>query len=255
MKQTVCLVMALALCLILASAAMAGELDARLFKAAQQGDVAAVQALLARGANLNARDETNGTVLKMAAMYGKTEVVRFLLGKGADANTKDKFGATALMVSGNTDIARLLIERGADVNAKSIGGLTALMLAAASCNIDMCRLLTDKGADVNAKEDYEGATALMYAAGKKLDEDDNHWNIDAARAIVRLLIDKGADVNAKEKKGHTALMWAVGGDITRLLIEKGADVNASSYGLTALSLANWAKDTEKIRLLEQAGAK
>jgi len=52
----------------------------------------------------------------MAAQNGHTEVVEALLGKGANVNAKDNDGATALMAAvhkGHTDIVQLLKKAGA----------------------------------------------------------------------------------------------------------------------------------------------
>ncbi len=55
-----------------------------------------------------------------AAIYGDAEAVKSLLAKGADVNAKDKGGGTALMMAINNNhagVVRLLIDKGADVNA------------------------------------------------------------------------------------------------------------------------------------------
>lgn len=55
-----------------------------------------VRLLLARGADVNARDNHGKSVLAIAAQVGNTEVVRMLLAKGADISSKDQDGYTAL---------------------------------------------------------------------------------------------------------------------------------------------------------------
>lgn len=52
--------------------------------------------LLARGANVNTRDNDGQSVLASAVRWGSPEVVRMLLVKGADVNVKDQEGFTAL---------------------------------------------------------------------------------------------------------------------------------------------------------------
>jgi ankyrin repeat protein len=72
-------------------------LDDALVEAATKGDLAAVQALLAKGANVNARDNHGKTPLMVAAFQGHVSVVKSLLAKGADINAKDSLdGSTAL---------------------------------------------------------------------------------------------------------------------------------------------------------------
>jgi Raf kinase inhibitor-like YbhB/YbcL family protein len=64
--------------------------------AAAAGDCADTLALLvARGANLNARDNDGWTPMIKAASAGHVEIVRLLLEKGADMNVADSEGRTA----------------------------------------------------------------------------------------------------------------------------------------------------------------
>lgn len=134
-----------------------------LLNAATRDDTAAVQALLSKGANVNARDASNGkTALFVASDYGYRDVVQILLDQKASVNVKTNLGATALMAAafkGHDDVVKLLIERHADVNAKNGSGVTALMGAAFKGDRDVVKMLLDKGANVNARAD-NGSTAL-----------------------------------------------------------------------------------------------
>jgi hypothetical protein len=55
-----------------------------------------VELLLARGANVNAKDGYDSTPLHLAAGGGHKEVVELLLAKGANVNAKDRRGQTPL---------------------------------------------------------------------------------------------------------------------------------------------------------------
>ena len=122
-----------ALALGWASAAVAGPAE-ELINAASRGDAAAVQALLAKGAGVNAKDDVGATALIDASYNGHLEVVQALLAKGAEIDAKMNDGATALMLAsqyGHLDVVQALLAKGADVNANAaINGATALMLAA-----------------------------------------------------------------------------------------------------------------------------
>ena len=63
--------------------------------AAQFGREAAMQALLAAGADTNAQDTCGGTPLHLAVQYGGEAVARALLAAGADTNAKDKLGSNS----------------------------------------------------------------------------------------------------------------------------------------------------------------
>ena len=69
-----------------------------------------------------------------AALDGNTDTVEALLAKGAGVNAKDKLGNTALFCavkSDNIETVQALLVRGADVNAKNIVGEPPLVWAAA----------------------------------------------------------------------------------------------------------------------------
>jgi ankyrin repeat protein len=64
-----------------------------------------------------------------ASFGGHREVVEALLAKGADVNAKDDLGMTALILAsglGHREVVQLLLDKGADVNAMSKTGRTAL---------------------------------------------------------------------------------------------------------------------------------
>jgi len=90
------------------------------------------QALLAAGAEVNAKDEDGWTALMWAARMGSNDIVELLLSKGADVNAKDEDGTTALMYAaasiyeGRVETVQALLSAGADVNAKGNDGRTAL---------------------------------------------------------------------------------------------------------------------------------
>ncbi len=86
-----------------------------LIYAAFKGDVAIVDYLLKRGAEVNARTENGSTALLFAARFGHQEVVEVLLHNQADPNLANDRGATAIdwaLKTENTDIADLLRKAG-----------------------------------------------------------------------------------------------------------------------------------------------
>ena len=80
------------------------------------GDVPAINALLDRASDVNARDEKGRTALMLAIMRGRSAAVDALLARGADANAADRGGLTPLqaaMGSGQNAIADALRRAGA----------------------------------------------------------------------------------------------------------------------------------------------
>ena len=69
-----------------------------------------MELLVARGANVNARDESQGTLLMYFARHGNTAAVHWMLAHGADRDAHDKRGKSAAMLGRmHMDVVRLLL--------------------------------------------------------------------------------------------------------------------------------------------------
>ena len=130
------------------------------------GDTAAVEALIAKGTDVNAKNNYGWTALSHAARAGNAELVKLLLVHGADVNTRDQSGWTPLMraaMKGHAETVRILLEHGAAVNDQEQGeDWTALHWAAARGHADVVALLLGHGADYNLRT-QDGMTPLMLA--------------------------------------------------------------------------------------------
>jgi hypothetical protein len=119
----------------------ADDLAEQLFAASRTGDVAAIKALLAKGADVNAKARYDRTALSFAAHRGHLEAVKLLLDSGADPNVKDSFyGATALSLAGSEGhyaVIRLLLTKGA------AGGEEALMNGVFSNRAELVRAVLE----------------------------------------------------------------------------------------------------------------
>ena len=180
-----------------------------LFSACETGDIEGVKRHLADGADVNAKRKSNDiacyeyTPLHIAAHEDHTEIAELLIAKGAEVNAKDKYGYTPMHIAaadGCKELAELLIAKGADVNARSEQRSTPLHQAAMSCGDNyekIVELLIANGADVNAKyeeAEYEkGKTPLHYAAR------------EGNKEIAELLIANGANVNSLNDEKKTPL--------------------------------------------------
>ncbi len=126
------------------------SLGRALTAAARDGDIVRIIALLAQGAEVDTRTETNGyTPLIWAASRGHAETVRLLLSAGARANIQSNDGQTALMRAcdnGRVEIAAVLVGAGADVNLATENGVTALKLATLMDHPEIIELLLQAGA-------------------------------------------------------------------------------------------------------------
>lgn len=224
------------LCLALATGPcglMAADQSESFYQAIRNDDVAALQGLLAKGGDVNARDKRATTPLMLAAAFGSVRSMKVLLDAGADVNAKNAFDATPLMWAAyDLDKVRMLIAKGAEVNAHSQQGRTPLLIASTyDGNSAVVKLLLDKGADIHTRDNAQSSPLIETADP----------------AIAKLLIDNGADVNATDRVGITPLMNAAGGPTTmgnvawvKMLLKKGADVNAVSAAVIGLQVKNGA---------------
>src|SRR5437763_780806 len=87
--------------LFFAAAALLHAADASLdiLEAAKKGKTKELEALIAKGADLETRDQDGRTPLLLAAQYGRTAAVRLLLDKGAKADARDAHRWNAYMLA------------------------------------------------------------------------------------------------------------------------------------------------------------
>ena len=117
--------------------------------ASKKGDVAAIAAALAEGADINATNKTE-TPLFYAVESGSRAAVELLIDRGANVNAYGKRGPPVFAAAScNPDLLSLLVSKGADPNAK-VNSKTVLHMAAQGGDVRCVKLLVDAGANVNA---------------------------------------------------------------------------------------------------------
>jgi ankyrin repeat protein len=159
--------------------------------ASQHGHLNVAELLVAKKAEVNARDDKGDTPLHSAAKYGHKEVAEFLLANKADVNAKNNSGNMPLhAAAGFKDIVELLLSNKAEVSARGNDGTTPLHTAVEAGRKDVADVLLANNADVNAKDD-KSATPLHFAA----ERGDND--------IAELLVANNAEVDAKDAGGLT----------------------------------------------------
>ena len=176
-----------------------------------------------------------------AARTGNVDAVKLLIARGADVNAREQwFGETALMwaaAENHADAVRALAEAGADVNARSTRRSTrrcsssraaadrtrrsraaagrALMFAAREGAIDAARALAELGAELNvvgAPADRRPAEARGARERGQGHRHDARWSSRSSTShydLAAVLLEKGADPNVVDIAGMGALYAAV----------------------------------------------
>ena len=215
--------------------------------ASGRGDLDAVKALLAHGAERERPDGWAGwTPLHCAAAGGHDAVVKYLIDQGACVEAPGTYRQGILYTAAmknHAGVIRLLCAAGANVEAKTSWGYTPLHAAACNGHVGAVKALLDAGADVNGL--CKGSTVLDAAV------EGGHED------LVRLLLARGADVNGSERTYSIALHCAGSGgqvEMIRILLDAGAPVNRlNERGDTALDWALSNGNHEAVKALRAAG--
>ncbi|XP_073481509.1 kinase D-interacting substrate of 220 kDa isoform X2 [Aquarana catesbeiana] len=208
----------------------------------EEGNIAALKALLEKYKDVDERNENGQTPLMIAAEQGNMEVVLELLEKGANCNLDDVDNWTALISAakeGHLEIVRELLDSSANLEHRDMGGWTALMWASYKGRTDVVELLLSKGANPNITGLQYSVCPIIWAAGR------GHSD------ILKLLLQYGAKVNCSDKYGTTPLVWAARKghlESVKSLLQMGADVDQEgANSMTALIVAVKGGYTETVK--------
>lgn len=237
----------------------------QLFDAVAGGNVAAITPILAQKPFLVYFRLPDGTTpLHMSALWGTSGAATALLAKGADPNARNSAAQsplhlaitrpTGLFLRRSKNMAELLVSKKSDVNAQDLSGQTPLHRAVASGELDLVQTLLGAKADPNIA-DESGQTPLMLAAS----------NRNAPSTIATALLTSGARVEVRSRAAATPLSLAVTArrlDLVRAFLAKGADPsfkNSEGRGLLGQLIENnYERDGDSAReifaLLVEKGA-
>lgn len=178
-----------------------------LHHAASSGSIVTVKFLEASGADIHAFANRIGTPLHAAALRGSKEVVEYLVEAGCKVGVYDEWIGTPLhaaALSGSKELVQYLIRAGCDVGAPAKCIAAPLHFAAFSGSADTVRCLLENSAEKNEFRGWVG-TPLSIAAAK------GHMD------VVEVLLGFGADVNVRcGSFGSAAHMACAAGNVELL---------------------------------------
>lgn len=138
--------------------------DTGLILALREDSMNVFNALLnAPDINLEAKTGNGDNALMIACFKGNKRAVEALLAKGAEVNRPGWTPLHYAAASGHNDIVRLLLDRSAYIDAESPNKTTPMMMAARGGHIMTVKLLLDEGADATLRNDL-GMNAIDFAA-------------------------------------------------------------------------------------------
>lgn len=181
-----------------------GDLDAPLNSAILgRVELTTIETMLRNGADTAQIGIGGKLPIHFAAASDQVDVLDALITEKADVFAKDAGHRSALMhalVNRSDEVASYLLSNGHfKVNEKDATDQTPLIAATLFNSKAAVDMLLENGFNkpevLNAK-DYEGKTALVYAASAYYPD------------VVRKLVDSGADPGIIDCRGRTALYWA-----------------------------------------------
>jgi ankyrin repeat protein len=220
-----------------------------------------IDLLIARGADIDARNSHGHTPLLRATEMMSPESIMVFVDRGADLHAEDDSGMNllhafvALPTLHDPEVVPFLLERGFSPTEADDHGVTPFLHAAHGGDPAILRLLLEHGADPTARTSRGDNAVHMLALGSRWGTIDTPAP-PAPPDALRLLLDAGLDVNEPDGEGFTALHLAVQGGDSRMvavLLDAGADRSATDgEGLTPIDLAREVGFERVIEILGEA---
>lgn len=231
-------------------------LHQRLRDAAWDNDVTRAARLIRRGANVNAKDDTQQSAYLIAASEGHLELLRLMLRHGARVDAKDSWNGTGLIRAaerGHALVVGELLRAGTDPDHVNRIGYQAIheavwLGAGTDAYATTIRVLAAGGVALERRSPSAGLAPLQMARQRRYaalertlvavtshdqPADPDQALLKAAAVgnpdAVAVALRAGAHIEARDGHDRTALLLAVTHDhvdVARVLVAMGADPDA-----------------------------
>jgi len=213
-----------------------------LFNAIENNEISKIRDVINRGLDVNILDdelEITPLIFLLQQENINIDIVNFLIENGADLNARDEEDNSVLHLVNDVKIAEILLNAGANINSINMHGDSPLFMA---YNVDIAKIFIDKGLDVNYRNNYNETPLfglLKYNSSlnsvKLLIENGAQLNIvNSNRStllhkvndveIARLLINNSSiEINTQNSEGKTPLHYIKNKnpELIKLLINVG----------------------------------
>ena len=191
-----------------------------LYYASLLGLLDSIEALIEKGAHVNAQGGLHCNALQAASTTGYFEVVQLLLEKGAVVDPKILLAA---LRQGQERVLRMLFDHGCHLEQTDMEGRQMCHYACIIGNTKAVEMLIDRGTDLTVT-DKQGRNCLHFAAAS---------SDSGSPGLVTMLLKQGFNPNSRDYNDWTPLHWAAKGGVAenlKILEDAGAKFSIENIG-------------------------
>jgi cytohesin len=208
------------------------SLDQKMLAAAQKGDLATVEKMVAQGANINHTDAWGNFAMFSAAWEGNLKALDLFHNLGAKIKFEDANLLCNAAYNGKVDSVKWLLEKGEDPNftfrdtGENALHYTLSKTSEMDERTEIVKVLIAAGTDVNKKTLARKPTLCFMRDAYLKGETPLHRGAAYGNvAIIKMLLNADADPSVKDANGDTPISWGSwhlrDSDLLRLLVYEG----------------------------------